>query len=147
MPESLLATATATLLVSVAVPVYSNYANEAHTSEAISDIGRVSLQIERYRTNSKDALPANLGDINLSQLRDPWGNPYVYRVMVNTPDAGVARQDARGGPLNSDYDLFSLGKDGRSGARISAEDSHDDVIRAHNGAYLGLASKLERATK
>lgn len=145
MPESLLATATATLLVSVAVPVYNNFANEAYTSKAISDIGRISLQIERYRTNGKDELPASLAEINLSQLLDPWDNPYVYRVMVNTPDSEHSRKGAAGARLNSDYDLYSLGKDGRSEILINAEESRDDIVRAHDGAFVGRVSELDSA--
>jgi len=43
-------------------------------------------------------------------------------------------------PLNSDYDLYSKGNDGNSKAPLSAAVSQDDVLRANNGGFIGLAS-------
>jgi len=45
-------------------------------------------------------------------------------------------------PLNSDYDLYSVGKDGASSPPIMAKPSQDDVIRASNGSYVGLAANF-----
>ena len=45
-------------------------------------------------------------------------------------------------PLNSDYDLYSIGADGESKKTLSAPASYDDVIRALDGAYVGLASEF-----
>jgi general secretion pathway protein G len=42
-------------------------------------------------------------------------------------------------PLNCDFDLYSKGKDGKSVPRLSDEVSIDDIIRANNGTYIGLA--------
>lgn len=42
-------------------------------------------------------------------------------------------------PINSDYDLYSRGKDGESVEPLTAQKSHDDVIRANDGAFIGLA--------
>ena len=54
--------------------------------------------------------------------------------------AGHIRRDRSLNPLNPDYDLYSLGKDGDSKMPITAAESQDDVIRALGGAYIGLAS-------
>jgi len=43
-------------------------------------------------------------------------------------------------PLNSTYDLYSKGKDGASASPLTAKASADDVIRANDGGYIGLAS-------
>lgn len=58
--------------------------------------------------------------------------------------AGVAGEAARRRdrymfPLNTDYDLFSLGADGATAVAIGNRVSLDDVIRAQNGGYFGLA--------
>jgi general secretion pathway protein G len=45
-------------------------------------------------------------------------------------------------PINSDYDLYSMGKDGESVPPLTARASRDDVIRANDGAYIGLASEF-----
>lgn len=42
-------------------------------------------------------------------------------------------------PINSDYDLYSKGRDGESVAPLTAQKSHDDVVRANDGAFVGLA--------
>jgi general secretion pathway protein G len=44
-------------------------------------------------------------------------------------------------PLNSDYDLFSLGADGRTTVSLGESVGLDDVIRANNGGYFGVASE------
>lgn len=60
--------------------------------------------------------------------------------------AGVAgeatrRRDRYMFPLNTDYDLFSLGADGATAVAIGSQLSLDDVIRAQNGGYFGLAGE------
>ena len=45
-------------------------------------------------------------------------------------------------PLNTDYDLYSVGADGESSGPLSASKSKDDVIRALKGGYIGLASNF-----
>ena len=48
------------------------------------------------------------------------------------------RKDQNLVPINSDYDLYSLGEDGDSKAPLTARASHDDIIRANNGNFIGL---------
>ena len=43
-------------------------------------------------------------------------------------------------PLNTDYDLYSMGKDGMSAPALTDDVSKDDIIRADDGVYTGLAS-------
>jgi general secretion pathway protein G len=42
-------------------------------------------------------------------------------------------------PINSDYDLYSMGPDGESKRNLNTPVSRDDVIRARDGAYIGVA--------
>ena len=44
-------------------------------------------------------------------------------------------------PINSDFDLYSMGKDGKSQTPLTAKASHDDIIFANNGEYVGRASE------
>jgi general secretion pathway protein G len=80
-----------------------------------------------------------MGDGN---LLDPWGNPYQYLNHYTMKGNGQARKDRFLKPLNSDYDLYSMGKDGQSSPPLQAKPSLDDVIRASNGSYVGLASNF-----
>ncbi len=43
-------------------------------------------------------------------------------------------------PVNTDYDLYSMGKDGKSTSPFTAKASQDDIVRANNGGFLGLVS-------
>jgi general secretion pathway protein G len=55
---------------------------------------------------------------------------------------GGARKDRFLVPINSDFDLYSMGKDGQSAGPLTAQKSHDDVIRANDGGFYGLASNF-----
>ncbi|MEE9392158.1 MAG: hypothetical protein V3W41_06610 [Planctomycetota bacterium] len=52
-----------------------------------------------------------------------------------------AKRDRNLWPLNTDYDLYSLGRDGKSSRLLSSPESQDDIIRANNGQFIGLASE------
>ncbi|MEE8148540.1 MAG: hypothetical protein V3T24_13110, partial [Longimicrobiales bacterium] len=50
-----------------------------------------------------------------------------------------ARKDKFLVPINSDFDLYSLGSDGKSTPPLGAKASKDDIIRANDGSYMGIA--------
>ena len=51
------------------------------------------------------------------------------------------RRDRYMFPLNTDYDLFSLGFDGRTAVSLGDTLGRDDVIRANNGGFFGIAAE------
>jgi general secretion pathway protein G len=55
---------------------------------------------------------------------------------------GVQRFDKLAKPLNSDFDLYSMGPDGKTAANLDKKESLDDIVRGLNGQYLGLASEF-----
>ncbi len=55
---------------------------------------------------------------------------------------GGARKDRHLHPISSDFDIYSMGKDGDSVKPLTAKKSHDDVIRASDGGYYGLAKNF-----
>jgi len=63
-----------------------------------------------------------------------------HHLYVGVPTATVRRRDGYLFPLNTDYDLFSLGPDGRTTTAISGNNALDDVIRANDGGFFGAAS-------
>ena len=73
-------------------------------------------------------------------MQGPWGNPYQYTNFDNVPK-GECRKDRNLVPLNKDYDLWNMGKDGKSKPPITAKDSHDAIIRSNDGQYVGRASE------
>ena len=73
-------------------------------------------------------------------MLDPWGNAYVYQSFTGLKGKGKMRKDKSLNPLNTQYDLYSLGRDGDSRLPLAPKVSHDDVILAFDGAFIGLAS-------
>ena len=127
------------MLVAVAVPVYSGAVQRARIAAAIGDMGRIQLELEKFLTNENGVLPANLAAVGMDTLNDPWGNPYQYLNIEAGANLGAVRKDRNLVPLNTDYDLYSMGKDGISRPPLTARASRDDIVRAGNGAYFGLA--------
>lgn len=69
-----------------------------------------------------------------------WFEPdSAYAAGAGNGSAGRPRKDRFLHPINSDYDLYSMGKDGESLEPLTAKKSHDDVIRANDGSFVGLA--------
>ena len=139
--ELVLVVALAALLSLVAIPTYTAYVDDAKIQTAIADIYKIELEIERFKFSSGDHPPNSLSDINMDSLLDPWGNPYQFLNHALVKGKGKLRKDKNLVPLNSDYDLYSKGKDGLSTSPLTAKQSHDDIVRANNGGYVGLASE------
>ena len=125
------------LLMSIAVPSYRPIVGPMPVTQAITDITRLGAQIERWRTNTFD-YPATLAAANLDGLVDPWGNAYRY-LKISTATIGNVRRDRNLRPINSDFDLYSVGRDGRTTTQLQGRNGLDDVVRANNGGYVGLA--------
>lgn len=52
---------------------------------------------------------------------------------------GQVRKDRNLVPINSNFDLYSMGQDGQSRPPLTARVSRDDIIYANDGAFIGLA--------
>jgi general secretion pathway protein G len=88
-------------------------------------------------------LPKELSDLGRDQILDPWGRPYIYlRIQGRDPTDPKfkPRKDHSLHPINTDFDLCSMGRDGRSKVPLTAKDSKDDIVRANNGGFVGLVS-------
>jgi len=126
------------ILVAVALPFYKGYKQRVRVAQAVTDITAMSAVASNY-WNDNHAYPATLADIGFAGKLDPWGYPYVY-YNIDSGGRGAARKDHALNPLNTDFDLYSVGADGATKPQITQTDSLDDVIRASNGAFCGLAS-------
>jgi general secretion pathway protein G len=76
-------------------------------------------------------------------MLDPWGYLYQYLDLTTAHGNGQARKDHGPVPINTDFDLYSMGKDGASVSPLTARASRDDIVRANNGAFVGLASDYD----
>ena len=139
--ELTIAGAVVGLLAAIAFPSYARIMERQKVERAGRDLVKVAHEIERYRT-THFAVPENLSDLHMTVPKDPWGQDYRY-LNFSSPAPGVAgmiRKDHNLHPLNTDFDLYSVGKDGRSFAPLTARASQDDVIWARDGGFVGLAS-------
>ncbi len=71
-------------------------------------------------TSSKQGWTTGTASKNTSII-DPWGNQYCYRTATNS--TGVAN----GGTNNPDFDLWSMGKNGKTNPNPGHIDSRDDI--------------------
>jgi len=136
--EIIMAVAITAVLAGIAIPSYLAYSDRATFAKAKSDLVRIEAALTEYMQRM-DVFPPTLEDVGFSGLKDPWGNPYEYWPITGDPNQKV-RKDRNLHPINTDFDLYSKGKDGKTALPLTAQASHDDIIRANNGDYLGLAS-------
>ena len=127
-------------LSGIAIPAYSRYIDKARITKAIAEITILQREIKLYEID-QGTLPNSLADIGWGNLLDPYGRPYEYRTFSG-PGVGGRRKDQWDNPLNDDYDLFSMGKDGDWAQHLHNKKSHDDIIRAREGRFIGLASEF-----
>lgn len=125
------------LIAAIAFPSFAVYVDRSRVSRAVGDIGGLSLQIARWELSFGN-LPNTLAEIGLGGRLDPWGNPYVYLNHAGA-NRGAVRRDRNLNPVNNDYDLYSMGKDGQTSTAFTSARGRDDVVRANNGRYIGIA--------
>lgn len=140
MLELLLAVAVVGTLMTVAVSTYRSYVLQAQDARAAAQIEEIETRIAAYQT-AHWALPTTLAQVGAGTVLDPWGHPYHYLDFTGLHGNGQVRKDHNLVPLNTDYDLFSAGPNSAWMPPITASVSQDDIIRADDGAYVGLASK------
>jgi len=125
-------------LAGLVVPLYAGLIDKARIETAIEDITTISSALTRYYVDH-ELYPETLDEVGYATYPDPWGNPYQYLNIQTAQNQGQMRKDQHMVPINSDYDLYSMGKDGQSQSPLTAHTSRDDIIRANDGAYIGPA--------
>lgn len=139
--ELLIVVAIILTISAIAVPNLMAAIDQAKVARAVGDIHTIGTAIYEY-----DALngqfPATLADVGYGANLDPWGNPYQYLNFQDVKGKGKMRKDRFLVPINTSFDLYSMGKDGQSVAPLTAKQSQDDIIWANDGAYVGPASNF-----
>lgn len=140
--ETLMAVAVLAVLAAIAVPMYGDYRERTRIARAVTEIADLQVRIIHFQQDNR-RLPQDLDEIGAGSLLDPWGRPYRYLDYANTGKGGQPRKDKWLKPINSDFDLYSLGKDGDSMPSLLAPQSRDDVVRAWDGRYIGLGGDFD----
>lgn len=128
------------ILSTIGLSVYAHFVDRARNTRAVAEIRMYEKQIMDF-LNDTDRLPDTLAELGLEITLDPWKNLYQYINFATSPEAEDNRRTKGANPLNTDYDLYSMGKDGMSVPSLADSASQDDIIRADDGGYTGLASK------
>lgn len=136
--ELIIAMAIVAVLASIAIPAYKDYQEKARIAQAVHDMAHISIKLGQYWQDAR-TYPDTLGQIGLATI-DPWGSPYQY-YNIEKNGIGHARKDRKLNPLNTDFDLYSKGKDKASMQQLTNKKSLDDVIRANDGKFMDLAEK------
>jgi general secretion pathway protein G len=105
---------------------------------AIADLRLIETALHEYET-AEDELPETLDELETRiPALDPWGHPYEYLVFRGPGWRGKARKDRFLVPINSTFDLYSIGPDAETRPPLQNRKSWDDVVRANDGAFYGL---------
>ncbi|WP_455209005.1 type IV pilin protein [Kaarinaea lacus] len=136
--ELMIVVAILVILISIAIPAYENYQDNKNYVQAKSDILELQVIIDRYYVDN-NRFPESLTEINQHRRKDPWGNAYYYTNISAAKNKGKVRKDKNLTPVNSDYDLYSAGKDQMTSLPFTAQASRDDIVRCNNGSFIGFA--------
>jgi general secretion pathway protein G len=129
------------ILAGLALPRLALAVNQAKVARAIGDIKAIQTDLMAIEAGGQP-LPADLAAIGRGGMLDPWVKPYVYFRFPPPPPPGppaAARKDRFLVPVNSTFDLYSSGKDGNTAIPFTAAQSLDDIVRANDGGFVGLA--------
>lgn len=129
------------VIAGIAIPSYTGYMERARNAQARTDMIAIDAQIARFEVTNNGAMPDSLGQVGGAPL-DPWGNPYQYLNLRDPANLNDARMDHNLHPINTDYDLYSMGPDGRSVRPLTGAPSRDDIVRGRNGRFIGVATEF-----
>jgi len=139
------------VLTIIGMGVYSHFIDRAKNTRAIAEIRVLEKEILEF-WHANDRLPDSLAELDRAALLDPWKTPYQYinfdtksggediRRTTAKKNKGKGNGSGKSSSLNEDFDLFSMGKDRMSAPDLSDPSSQDDIVRADDGSYTGLAS-------
>ena len=121
----------------------------------INDIGSLA-RLKLRKKHSPQAIPAadspfTQSDGHISLAVDNGDHQGLLHFVQGAgggnggpPCGGVggARKDRFLVQINSDFDIYSMGKDKDTVATLNPPKSHDDIIRASDGGFYGLAKNF-----
>lgn len=119
---------------------YQYYRINCGTIDDITSLAKLKLR----RKNSPRVIPANFPisdhDSHILLISGAGGGAGAGG-GGGPPCGGVggARKDRFLVPINSDFDIYSRGKNGTTVVALTPPQSQDDVIRASDGGFYGLA--------
>ncbi|MBU0968715.1 MAG: prepilin-type N-terminal cleavage/methylation domain-containing protein [Proteobacteria bacterium] len=126
-------------LSAIAMPTFRTYVERVKIKKILIEIRMLEKEINNFYY-TYDRYPQNLDEIGLGNMKDAWNNPYRYLPVEGTAP-GKLRKNYSMVPVNHDFDLYSMGPDGKTASPFTAKSSRDDIVRANDGQYLGPVSE------
>ena len=136
--EILLVSVVAAVLLCVAYAGYAPYAHRARVAHAVGEIGEIYMKAETFDLNNR-RYPTSLVEIGMDGKLDPWGNPYQFLSFDGIEGNGPKRKFRSAVPVNSSFDVYSMGPDGSTATPFTAAPGQDDIVMAGDGTYFGKA--------
>jgi general secretion pathway protein G len=102
-----------------------------------SDPGSGTASRKQQLADAITAVSVSVDSVQARHIAEDVGDAPVYAAV---PVTSIQRRNRYMFPLNTDYDLFSLGPDAASAVALGHPFSLDDVIRANDGGYFGPAA-------
>lgn len=118
----------------------------AKIAQVTGELGEIHVALSRFEL-SYNRYPATLAEAGVENLTDPWGRPYQYLVVFGRADVGPVRKDHNLKPVNSGYDIYSMGPDGVTASPFTSTLGKDDIVMANDGDYFGLACQYNGSGK
>jgi general secretion pathway protein G len=132
------------ILAAVAIPSYKSYIERCDSTKAIAMLEVMTIAIEDYRLTNH-VYPSSLDLVGYDSTLDPWDVPFRYLWIEDNPDGSIItkqRKNRWDNPVNTDFDLYSMGPDGQSQLPFTDVQARDDIVRAYDGTYFGSVSDL-----
>lgn len=146
--ELMIVSVVAVILLVMAYAVFPNnpvdcendrpgFVARAYHAAAMADLMEINLKLEAFDLNNR-RLPTGLAEMGIDTL-DPWGNPYVFLNFADVNGNGPKRKFRNAVPVNSYFDVYSMGPDGKTATPFTSMLGADDLVIANNGQYIGMA--------
>ena len=131
-------------LAALAIPNVQRLLEQSKVVEAMSDV-RILASTARDHKLVNGTFPDSFDKFGFDDPPlDPWGNEYEYLLIEGQfeiyPPGRKPRQDRFLRPVNRDFDLYSRGPDGETSDNLTDAYSLDDIIRANDGGFVGIAA-------
>ncbi len=130
-------------LAALAIPNVARVLEESKVTEAMTDI-RIFAATARDHKLVNGRFPDSFDKFGFDDPPiDPWGNEYEYLLIEGQfdiyPPGKKPKQDRFLRPINRDFDIYSMGPDGETSDVLTDAASLDDIIRANDGGFVGIA--------
>ena len=74
------------ILGGVAIPAYLGYLEKARVARSIAEIRYIEKSVKLFYVTT-DRYPLSLGEVSADNIRDPWGTPYQYLIVMGLASA------------------------------------------------------------